>query len=211
MNRNYYAVCNNTLTEQALRDVCQRLSGPNAFPYPLFGSSDNFRPITSVGSIQNLSCPFSFFDSNCNYNTSAGLCQSLGGPAIVTCVSGTLLNIIAHIFYLSIIYIHIAVFAINMLEIILRRTQLSLRSVLIPVVPPPCNDGSIQSAELGQGNYPNGTQISIRQPEICSNGDYVPVCQDGLGVDASIGICAVQFGYFGMLPLTVSYTAQTDM
>ena len=109
------------------------------------------------------------------------------------------------------IYIHIAVFAINMLEIILRRTQLSLRSVLIPVVPPPCNDGSIQSAELGQGNYPNGTQISIRQPEICSNGDYVPVCQDGLGVDASIGICAVQFGYFGMLPLTVSYTAQTDM
>lgn len=94
VNLQYSVLCNDTLNEEAVAEACQRLGYSSGFPYPLFGSTDNFQSFIRFSGVQNLSCPYRYFDGVCDYSISMGSgCVSAGGPAIITCVNGMITEI----------------------------------------------------------------------------------------------------------------------
>ena len=64
-----------------------------------------------------------------------------------------------------------------------------------------CFGEDTRIVESAQGRFTNGTEIIIGRAEICSNREYIPICQNELGVNASVGICARARGYYGELAL----------
>ena len=61
-----------------------------------------------------------------------------------------------------------------------------------------CYDGNTRLSNGGYGSLNNGRYFSIGRPEICTDGDYIPVCGD-IDNDEAITLCgSIDYSRLGM-------------
>ena len=61
-----------------------------------------------------------------------------------------------------------------------------------------CDNGSASLASRGYGYFFNGSGFSIGRPQLCSMGEYVPVCTS-ISEDEATVICYSSEGQYGEL------------
>ena len=76
---------------------------------------------------------------------------------------------------------------------------------MVYIVESACSDGDTRLSNGGEGYLNTGRSFSIGRPEICTDGDYIPVCGYIDDVEA-ITFCASTSDRYGMFMHDIVYT-----